>query len=405
MIGGIAMVSQTGTYSRPMAVAFSANVGGVRPPGPSPSPPAQTPAARDLVSGKRAAWVLVSLGLSWVLFAWPVLRSTTVRDPLTDLFTDHLRYRYCAALTVAAPVHALTTPLGTLYAQDTRPHRVLLWESDPCSQPGVVFLALHAPLQWLLDRELLSEARSTQVYVLFLLAVVHLAVGRLLLSRLWWAGLLVYPFMLRCALYGLQEPIPFGLALFAAFRWNTRHRLSALALATLAFSAYNRWIVWPLGLAWLAWRDRAALVDELRALGVGGRLVLASLIAVFAWSVAGSWLAASAWVPPEGELPRPVVLLLAIYAIYVLLVWWRNQDSAFAPVVFATLAFLLTYRGLILFWYATPLLPAVVLARGRAEKWLWAITPLAYQLMVFRAGLWPSATATLLRDGWLPGLR
>ena len=86
------------------------------------------------------------MGVAWLAFAVPVWKSKRLRDPMEDFFTDHLRYRYCAALTVASPIRALTTPLGTLYAQDSRVHRVLAWENHPCSQPGVVFLMVHAPL-------------------------------------------------------------------------------------------------------------------------------------------------------------------------------------------------------------------------------------------------------------------
>lgn len=355
------------------------------------------------VSGRRAALAGAVLGLSWLAFAWPVWRSTTARDPLDDFFTDHLRYRYCAALTVASPVHALTTTLATLYAEDQRAHRALLWETQPCHQPGVVFLAVHAPLQWLLDAELISELRATTLYVLLLLTLMHLAVGRLLVTRLWWAGLAVYPFLLRCALNGLQEPLPFTLALFGAFDWAAGRRLRGLTLATLAFSAYSRWLVWPAGLACLCWRDRQALWAELRerARTWPGALGLVAVAAVLGWSLVGNWLVATVWVAAPGALSPGAVAVLLAYAACLALYWWRARASDLAPVMLAALGFLLVYRGLVLYWYLTPVLPAIALARRRGERWLWAVAPLALPGLVFHHGLWPPGAAALLHRGWL----
>lgn len=363
----------------------------------------ETGEAAGPVSRRRLALVGAALTLSWLAFAWPAWRSATARDPLSDFFTDHLRYRYCAALTVASPLRALTTPLATLYAEDRRAHRELLWEAEPCHQPGVVFLAVHAPLQWLLDAELISEVRATGLYVLLLLAAMHLAVGRLLVTRLWWAGLAVYPFLLRCALNGLQEPIPFALALFGAFDWAAGRRLRGLALATLAFSAYSRWVVWPGGLALLCWRDRRALLPELRerARSWHGALGLVALAGVLGWSLLGNWLVATAWVAPQGALPLGRSALLVGYAALLALCWWRAGRSDLAPVVLVALGFLLVYRGQVFYWYLAPVLPAIALSRRPSESWLWALAPLALPGLLFHLGLWPRGAWAVVQRGWL----
>jgi hypothetical protein len=362
--------------------------------------PTAVSSAVEAPSGWRVVLVAVVLGMSWVLFALPVWKSTRIKDPLDGFFTDHLRYRYCAALTVASPLQALRMPLATLHAEDHSLHRVLTWEQWPCNQPGLVFLAVHVPVQWLLDAEHISEIQATNLYVLFLLLVVHVAIGRLLLSPFWWAGVLVYPFLLRCALNGLQEPIPFSLALLGAFRWTAGRRLSALALVTLAFSAYSRWVVWLIGLTWLCWRDRRALLQQLHGIRLPGMVAIGAFFVIFAWSLVGNLLVASAWVPPEGQFSAAAILILSAYGVCLLVQWCRERTSWFAPVVLAALAFLVTYRGGIPYWYMATLLPAVVLARGRVEQWLWFVAPVAFPAFVFRVAPWPPV-AELLRNGWL----
>jgi len=279
---------------------------------------------------------------------------------------------------------------------------VLLWEAQPCHQPGVVFLAFHAPAQWLLDAELVSEERATSIQILLLLALVHLAIGRLLLSRFWWAGLLIYPFILRCALNGLQEPLPFLLAVFGAFRWSKGHRLSGLALIVLAFSAYSRWLVWVVGFAWLAWSDRRVLLAQLRLLAWPGRVGLVAIALVLGWSLFGNWLVCTVWVAAPSRIKWAELALLIAYAGIWAVYWWRSRDSDLAPVMLAALGFLLTYRGLIVYWYMVPLLPGVVLARRPAEKWLWAVAALVLPDALFHQGLFPTGLGALIRQGW-PG--
>jgi hypothetical protein len=343
----------------------------------------------------------VLLSVFWALFAWPVWKSKTTRDPLHDFFTDHQRYRYCSALIVDAPVRALTTPLGTLYAEDHRRHRMLSWEHEPCNQAGIVYVAVHAPFQWLLDAELISEVRATTVYVLLVLILVHVATGRLLVSEFWWAGALVYPFLLCCGLNGLQEPIPFTLALFAAFRWADCRRLSALALLTLAFSAYSRWVVWLAGFAVLCWRERRALREDLRQTSVPGLVLLLGLVLTAGWSFIGSLLVASAWKLPESVLARGQVVVLVVYAACLLVHWYRERSSRFAPVMLAATGFLVTYRGGMPYWYMAPLLPTIALGRGVAERWLWYVAAVAFPIFIFGMREWLPAIGEFLRRGWL----
>lgn len=355
------------------------------------------------ISFRRRAGTIAGVGLVFLVLAWPVWRAGKVLDPLDDFYTDHLRYRYCAALTISSPVRALTTPLSVLFTEDPRAHKVMLWEAQPCHQPGVVFLAFHAPVQWLLDAELISEERATALQIVLLLALVHLAIGRMLLSRFWWAGVLVYPLVLRCALNGLQEPLPFLLALLGAFSWAKGQRLKGLTLVILAFSAYSRWLVWLVGFAWLCWRDRQAVREELRvhAGTWSGRLGLLAVSAVLGWSVFGNWLVSTVWVAAPSQLKWAEAALLLGYAGAWAVYGWRSRESQVAPVMLAALGFLLSYRGLIPYWYMVPLLPAVVLARRPGEKWLWAVAALVLPDALFHQGLFPAGLGALVRQGWL----
>ena len=274
---------------------------------------------------------VAGLALAFLVLAWPVWQSSRVLDPLNDFYTDHLRYRYCAALTIASPLRALTNPLSALHAEDPRVHKVLLWEAQPCHQPGIVFLAFHAPVQWLLDAELISETRATALQVLLLLALVHLAIGWMLLSRFWWAGLLVYPFLLRCALNGLQEPLPFLFAVLGAFSWTKGQRLRGLTLVVLAFSAYSRWLVWVAGFAWLCWRDRRAVLEELRSTAWPARVGLVAVALVLGWSLFGNWLVSTVWVAAPSRIKWAELALLVGYAGCWGAYWWRSRQSQVAP--------------------------------------------------------------------------
>jgi len=321
----------------------------------------------------RHRGVALVLVLAFGALAVPVLRSGTVRDPLTNRFTDHERYRYCSALIVRHPFHALVTPLAQLFAEDTGEHRVVTWGDEPCHEGGVVHVAVHAPIQWLLDAEMLSEVSATHLYVLFLLLIAHLTVWLLWREERWWIGLLLYPFLVRCALNALQEPISFCLAVISALQWQRGQRVTALAFASLAFSSYARWVTWLIPFAWLAFRDRATLLPELRE-AVRRRPVITALLALcFVWSCFAFACAATSRTSPgagTGIVGRlAMVIMMAIWVAH----WVRHRDTRIAPFAIVSLAFLTSYNGFHMFWYVAPLLAAAPFIASETEAALWAI--------------------------------
>ena len=351
-------------------------------------------------TGKRLVLVLAVTLVAFVAFARAVLQAPGTHDPLDGRYTDHLRSRYCAALVIDSPLRALSEPLRDVAATDTRQHKVLAWEDLPCHQAGLVFLLFHAPVQWLLDAGALGEEAATRLAVLFSLALAHVAVALLLCTRRWWwGGLLLYPFLLRCALNGLQEPLPVLLALLAALCWAEGHRLAGLAFAVLAFSAHNRWGVWLPAFAWLCWRDRAALRLELSARRA--RVLLGGTLVVGAWSVAGTLITATAWDLPAPRLGLAEYAALGIAALVWSVALWKTRDSALAPVMLCTLAFLLGYRSLLPYWYMAMALPALPLAKHRHEAVLWAAVVLILPDAVFHQAFWPSDATRLLQSAWL----
>jgi hypothetical protein len=124
-----------------------------------------------------------------------------------------------------------------------------------------------------------------------------------------------------------------------------------------------------------------------------------ALVLICAWSLVGNFLVASAWTPPMGRLLIAKRALLAAYGACLLIHFWRNQTSSFAPVMFTALAFLLAYQGGMPYWYMAPLLPAIALARRRAEYWLWYVVPLVFPPLFFYKLPWPPVGELLWR-GW-----
>lgn len=342
----------------------------------------------------RLAAILFAVAVSFTLFTRAALRNTTELDPLDQRYSDHLRSRYCAALVFGHPLENLTRPMSEAAASDTRAQKHVLWGELPCHQPGIVFILFHAPAQWLIDAGALDEAEATKLTVLLLLALAHAASALLLLSPRWWAGLVFYPFALRCALNALQEPLPIFLALLAGLWWSAGKRLRALLFVALAFSAYNRWGLWLLAFAWLCWRERAELLAELRS--GAGRALAAVCALLVSWSLIGTALAASAWHLPASKLGAGEYVALFLALAFSIAAWWKTRDSRLAPVLVLTLLFLVAYRSLLPYWYLSPVLPAIALARHRHEAALWAVIVLVLPDAVFHQGVWPSAATRLV---------
>ena len=311
------------------------------------------------------------LTLSFACLAFAVLRSDNIRDPLANRWTDHQRYRYCSALVLRHPMHALVTPLEQLYAEDIGAHRIVTWPHEPCHEGGAVHVLLHAPLQWALDADVLSEVGATHAYVLFLLLVAHLIVFALWCDDRWWIGLLLYPFVVRCALSAVQEPISFLLAVRSAQQWRDGKRVSALAYASLAFSSYSRWVIWIVPFVWLGVRER--VWPEVVAAARRRPVLAAVLVLCFAWSCV-VFLVAALHRPPPGtgaDLTGQIAIwiMIGVWAVW----WWNNRESRIAPFAVVGLLFLSTYNGFHMFWYTAPLLAAAPFIAAESEAVLWAI--------------------------------
>ncbi len=323
--------------------------------------------------GSQSQRVAAGLALSFCVFIYPVLHSTNTRDPLANRWTDHQRYRYCAALVLRHPIHALVTPLDQLYAEDAGNHRIVTWGNEPCHEGGLVHVLLHAPIYWALDAERLTDVGASHVYVLFLLLLAHIIVWLLWRGERWWIALLLYPFVVRCALSAAQEPISFLLAILSAQRWQNKQHGAALAYASLAFSSYSRWVTWLVPFVWLIWKDRQTLVPELVADARRRPIVTGALFLCFAWSCVAFVLAALHRPPPGsgtdavGEIA--IWLLIALWAVQ----WWKHRDHIMPAFSIIGLLFLSFYNGFHMFWYVAPVLAAAPFIAGETEAVLWAI--------------------------------
>jgi len=337
--------------------------------------------ADRFISAGSVRWDLIrrlafpaALFVSFAFFAVPVLRSKQVGDPVKGNWTDHLRYRYCSSLVISDPWRAMTTPLGFLAAQDTQKYKRPTWLAEPCHQAGVVHLAIHAPFQWLVEREVLAEHTATNIYVLLLLVVAHLTLYILGRGSLWWAALILYPILLRNALYGIQENIPILFGLLCAMAWGRGRLLLALAFWVLAFSAYTRWIIWLPPLLYLCWRERARLYESVQELrSPGARVCAVVLVLVFGWSLLSTIIVGLHRIAPPGTLSpmaRGLIwIFVALWGVY----WLIDRKSALAPFMLVSGLFLVVYKGLAMHWYFGPLWGAAPFGRSKFEVGGWAV--------------------------------
>lgn len=342
--------------------------------------------------------VLVLLGGALVVWGRATWKNPTTLDPMDQRYTDHLRVRYCAALVLEQPLHALRTPVGELAAADPRASKSPFWAELPCHQPGLVHLAIHAPFQWAVDGAWVSDLTASRLAVLVFLLFAHAAVALLVLERRWW-GLLLYPLAVRCALNALQEPIPLFFAVASGLMWSRGKRLASLAFAVVAFSAYNRWAVWLLGIALLCVSERALVKAELNTLLARGpgRLYAVLVTALALVSLAGTLWVSSAWSPPPSAFgPREYLALGAAVLLCAGYMVRLESVSATATLLLLGALFLIAYRTLAPYWYVSMALPAVALARRRSEIALWAAYTVVLPDAVFHIGVWPSAAGTLL---------
>ena len=338
----------------------------------------------------RKPWILLGLSISFLLYAVPVTRSKNVKDPLFNHFSDHLRYRYCSLLVLEDPVRALTTPLGRQYSEDrTHKHRALNWANEPCHQGGALHVVIHAPFQLLLEWDVLAPHQVTTLYILLTLLVAHLCLGLILSSRRqWWVAFLLYFWLIRTSLSGLQSPIAFTLGWITTTRISQDRHLSGLGWFALTVSAYGRWIVWAPAVALrLALAARDVLTALRAALATWrGRVISALLAALFLWSSLAAVMVLATRVAPRliqisPTIAPSITLVLATWAV-IFALRWRNPLPQFALTISG---FLFLYRDNDpLFWYGGPLYALFPLARGAGEAAALALASGVISEMVLR---------------------
>lgn len=335
--------------------------------GQSPAKPARSRRRKGIALA--VAWTVL-----FALFTGAVWRSRRVTDPGSGIYTDHLRYRYCASLVVRDPLKAMTTPLKQLVREDDSRFPVVTWENEPCHTVGVVHLAVHAPFQWVLERGWLNEWQTTNVYVTLLLALSAVTLFLVSAGPSGWAVILLAPLLIRSSINGLQEVIPILLSLIGFDLYRKGKRLAAIAAIVCATQAYSRYAIWFPALAWLVWRDRrevlAACAQRWKSWGFWVAAVTVFLLAV--WTCVSTWLISAHRPLPPWTNPGPLAWSVLIgYGLVCLIHIFFFRQGDVSPFLLAQVAFYLTYRGDLPYWYAFPVLAVIALRRTRFEALMW----------------------------------
>lgn len=335
-------------------------------------------------------WLVITLlVVSFSVLAIRAVQHRAERDPLRDFYTDHLRYWYCSSLVAAHPLEAVSTPLEELAARHPSRRPAVLWEREPCHQPGAVHVAIHAPFQALLERAVIDRPTATAAYVVLLLLLAHLVVAAMCTRpRRWYLGLIAYPLLVRAALYGVQTPIVFALGWACMASLERRRYALTVGLFVATLSAYSRWIVWLPAIAWWVFRHR----DQVRgSLNVWlrrwwGWPVAALLAASLAWSLVAF---AIVWMnrplPPPGDRTVPMVAA-AVVLIAWLVHWATRRGSELAPFAVCFAAFTLLYAGMVNPWYLAPLVAVAPLIGDRRELGLWLASLVTLSELAFTQG-------------------
>ncbi|MBI4818882.1 MAG: hypothetical protein HY791_21605 [Deltaproteobacteria bacterium] len=324
--------------------------------------------------------VILVLVLSFAMWAFPVFSHRGDKDPLTNHYTDHHRYRYCSALVLRRPVEALTRPLQEIYDSDPSPHRFVSWGAHPCTQAGILHLFVHAPFQWAMERGLIDGQTYTIAYVLLGLLLAHLAILWMLRSdRHWHLSFFLYPWLMRVAMIAVQSPLAFLIGYGSLRALDEKRYLRAALLYGVVLLEYNRWIALApavfYGTVILARQDT---LEELRSYVAGwpGRATVAVVGLGVALTFAAMILVKLYWVDPADEFAQPQIAYLRYGLVAI---WGAHFALRRTPFGLAGLGyglFMVTYRGPLLLWYIEPFLAIVALARTRFQQLLWAGTAL-----------------------------